>query len=273
MSCRFCETGDLLESSARNEVYTSHPDALSIVANRQGLLAPRRVLPSRTVSPGLSLRGNASPAIPRGTPWGGVSLTGPSQATLVTSPVYPLRPSLRRAMESPVRLNAEGAAPEIPSTSIGSWENQVVGIMNGIAGAVARGAMPGGGLNPEAQGLYDRLTALRQELIDAQARLQRLREVVTLRTEGVGLVAAVINAWPPAVAAREMILVGAGLFGAGGATYAAVGYPLAAEPRIILPLALWGLGIGILAWGLAKLVSHDNKRWKYFTRTLGFSTD
>ncbi len=128
---------------------------------------------------------------------------------------------------------------------------------------------PAGTVWPELQRVYDRISRLRDTVRASAARLNNLGEVITLRAAEANLHAAVVNSWPPATAAREILLLDAGLFGAGGAAYAAVGYP-PLDLRIVPSFVLWGVGLVLILWGLNRLVQHDTKRWKYFEGTLDF---
>jgi len=122
---------------------------------------------------------------------------------------------------------------------------------------------------PNLDGLAKALNLLRNEIAAASNSLNNVDEVLRLRGSEANLHAAVVNAWPAATAARETLLLGAGIFGAGGAAYAALGYPRASA-ELVPSLALWAAGLGLIIWGLNRLVLHESKRWAYFEATLDF---
>jgi hypothetical protein len=151
------------------------------------------------------------------------------------------------------------------ATSINRWESWVITLYNGV------GKMSDP-TNPEermraATAYRESLLGLRQELINAPSNLALVEDVLRAKAAEAKYRGAVLKAWPPAAVAREMLYLGAALFGAGGAAYALLGYP-ALDGRIVPPVILWTFGLGVVLEGLRRLEAHESRRWRYFESNL-----
>jgi hypothetical protein len=165
-------------------------------------------------------------------------------------------------------VSPDNTVPEFESqfaTSLTAWENRLVWILNMFT-QINRGTSDQA-REKILSDVRDSLQSFRVELITAQRAPLAVKDLLKARTAEAKLRGAVLAAWPPATLAREMLYLGAAVFGSGGVAYALEGYP-GLGFRVLPSIALWGFGGLIVLEGLRRLRTHESRKWRYFESRL-----
>jgi hypothetical protein len=113
---------------------------------------------------------------------------------------------------------------------------------------------------------------LRTKLWDFQSQIGRVSQTVTTVSEILAVRKAeaedkstIVNTWPLDVVPERVSYLGTGILAAGGISYALSGYPWLTL-NILPTLVFWGVGLGLLAYGISRLVRNQREKFDFFRR-------
>lgn len=152
-------------------------------------------------------------------------------------------------------------------TSLATWNNAVSGFDSYIVTAL--NSLSDQSKVPQAR---QALTELRTKLWDLRSEISRVYdtttnvgEILNLRKAEAEYKTAIVNAWPNDLVAERVAYLGTGILAAGGAAYALSGYP-SVSYTLLPTLVLWGVGLGLLLFGISRLVENQRDRFAFFRR-------
>lgn len=120
-----------------------------------------------------------------------------------------------------------------------------------------------------AREVFDGMRRECWDLSDQVARVTRtvnsIKEILEVRKAEAEYKTTIVNAWPSDVVAERVSYLGTAAVAAGGAAYALSGYPHVSFA--LLPTAvLWAAGLGLLSFGVYRLVKNQRERFEFFRR-------
>jgi len=106
---------------------------------------------------------------------------------------------------------------------------------------------------------------LERQLSQVEEFVESVKEILEVRKAEAEYKTTIVNAWPADLVAERVSYLGTGILAAGGAAYALSGYP--SVSYVLLPtLVLWGVGLGLLLFGISRLVKNQRARFAFFRR-------
>lgn len=141
------------------------------------------------------------------------------------------------------------------------------------------------GLNLLGQAKYDqartaiesaraRLFDLQNQVARARESVSKVKEVLEVRKIEAEYKSVIVGVWPYDTVAERVSYLGTGILAAGGAAYALSGYPPISVSTTILPtFILWGVGLGLLIYGIIRLVENQRLKFDFFRRQFKYEIE
>jgi len=122
----------------------------------------------------------------------------------------------------------------------------------------------------KAQVAREALDGLRRKCWDLKSQIARvgnsvtsIKEILEVRKAEAEYKTTIVNAWPADLVAERVSYLGTGILAAGGAAYALSGYP-SVSYTLLPTLLLWGVGLGLLLFGIWRLRKNQRERFDFF---------
>lgn len=162
------------------------------------------------------------------------------------------------------------ASKKILIHELGDWETQLVDAHTHLNELTRdKDKVEDGPLKASLQTVdfaREKIETVRKDITLAKKNLDRIAELFNARAASHEVTKSVIEAWPPRRFSERLLWIGYALIPAGGVQFALVGE----YPATVL---MWVFGAYSIAFALADLARHDNKKFRYFKKEVGIEDE